>query len=104
MKNRIILNSALALACAAFIGAAHAQDAVATARTAFRNATSKINADYKSAVSKCSGAEKTSCIIDARTSRAKARADALGARDKAYAKANISGSAFLEEEPYPGGD
>ena len=45
-----------------------------------------------------SGNDKTSCLIDARATRSKARIDAMAARDKAYARANISGQNLLEEE------
>ena len=45
-----------------------------------------------------SGTDKTLCLIDARATRAKARVDAQAARNKAFAKANVSGSSLMEED------
>jgi len=75
--------------------------AIAAARTTYSSTVTKINGDYKAAAGKCasmSGADKSVCLIDARAERSKARVDAAAARDKEYARANISTHNLMQEE------
>lgn len=66
--------------------------AAAQARTEYRNASNKINTEFRAKRATCAkmtGTDRAVCQVDARAARTKAVADATAARDKAYLKANM---------------